>query len=105
MTQFVRVKLDNGAEASVEAGFATSHKLTTLDKPATNRRGLALRDKPPVDLRGQQLDAALEDAGLPKGGSAAERRARLADHQESSINAGASPNPGGESATSQEDSK
>lgn len=106
MTQFVRVKLQNGAEASVSEGFAKSHGLAALKKPAADRAGRALRDKPAIDLRGAELDQALEDAGLPKSGTAGQKRARLADHQESSITAGiASPNPGGESATSEEDSK
>lgn len=105
MTTFVRVKLENGAEASVSAGFAKSKGLKVLDKAATDRGGRALRDKPPVDLRGQELDEALDAAGLPKSGTAAQKRARLADHQESSITAGASPTTGGESATSKEDSK
>lgn len=34
----------------------------------------------PVELKGEALDKALEDAGLPKSGSADEKRARLADH-------------------------
>lgn len=106
MTKFVRVKLESGAEASLSEGFAKSHGLKVLNKPAVDRAGRALRDKPAIDLRGEALDAALEEVGLPKSGTAAEKRARLADHQESSITAGiASPNPGGESATSQEDSK
>jgi hypothetical protein len=32
-------------------------------------------------LRGAALDKALDDAGLPKNGSAAEKRARLAEHR------------------------
>lgn len=46
MTAFVRVKLENGADATVSAGFAESHGLKPLDKPATGRDGKALRDKP-----------------------------------------------------------
>lgn len=32
-------------------------------------------------LRGAALDQALEEAGLPKGGTADEKRARLEDHR------------------------
>ncbi len=35
-------------------------------------------------LKGQALDDALEAAGLPKTGSADEKRARLAEHEENS---------------------
>lgn len=38
-------------------------------------------DKPADELKGQALDAALVDAGLPVEGSADEKRAALADHQ------------------------
>ena len=34
----------------------------------------------PQELRGAALDAALEEAGLPKTGSADEKRARYAEH-------------------------
>lgn len=34
----------------------------------------------PELLKGAALDAALEDAGLPKSGTADEKRARLAEH-------------------------
>lgn len=50
MTEFVRVKLENGADATVSAGFAKSHGLEPLDKPATGRDGKALRDKPRVSV-------------------------------------------------------
>lgn len=33
-----------------------------------------------ADLKGAALDEALEDAGLPKSGSADDKRARLAEH-------------------------
>ena len=45
MTEFVRVKLENGSEATVPAGFAKSHKLEPLDKPATHNDGTALPAK------------------------------------------------------------
>lgn len=38
-------------------------------------------DTPDEELKGAALDQALEDAGLPKSGSADEKRARLAEHQ------------------------
>lgn len=36
----------------------------------------------PEDLKGVELDKALEEAGLPKSGKADQKRARLADHAE-----------------------
>lgn len=36
----------------------------------------------PSELKGAALDEALEAAGLPKTGSAAEKRQRLAEHQD-----------------------
>lgn len=44
MTNFVRVKLENGSEASVSAEFAKLHDLKPLDKPAAIR-GSALPAK------------------------------------------------------------
>lgn len=42
---FVRVKLENGSEASVSAELAELHNLKPLDKPAVDRRGRALPAK------------------------------------------------------------
>lgn len=101
----VRVKLDDGTEVSVGSSFAKSHKLKVLDKPA-RVHGRTLRAKHPVNLRGAQLDAALDEAGLPKTGSADEKRQRLADHQASVEFGGeVTTNPVGESDMSEEDSK
>lgn len=50
MTEFVRVKLANGAEASVSESFAESHDLKPLDKPAADARGRALADKPKTSV-------------------------------------------------------
>lgn len=44
MASFVRVRLENGSEASVSAAFAKRRKLTPLDKPAA-RGGKALPAK------------------------------------------------------------
>jgi hypothetical protein len=44
MTEFVRVRLENGSEASVSAAFAKSQRLKTVDKPAA-RNGVALPAK------------------------------------------------------------
>lgn len=44
MSEFVRVRLDSGVEASVSPEFAELHKLTILDKPATSN-GAALDPK------------------------------------------------------------
>lgn len=64
MPEFVRVKLPNGAEASVSASFAKSRGFKTLDKPAT-KNGLALRDKPKASVpkpAPKQPDPDVEDA-------------------------------------------
>lgn len=50
MAKLVRVKLENGAEATVGEAFAKSHDLKVLDKPATNRSGTALAAKPKVSV-------------------------------------------------------
>jgi hypothetical protein len=50
MTDFVRVKLENGAEVSVSEGFAETHSLKTLDKPATDNRGAAAPAKPKTSV-------------------------------------------------------
>ena len=50
MDQFVRVKLENGAEGTVTQHLATRHKLEVLDKPATDARGYALPEKPHIKL-------------------------------------------------------
>lgn len=44
-SELVRVRLDNGAEATVGASFARSFGLEELDKPAT-KHGRAISDKP-----------------------------------------------------------
>lgn len=99
MPEFARVRLESGAEVTVSKPFAESHNLDVLDKPATDRFRRPLLAKYPVDLRGQELEAALEAAGLPKGGTAAEKRQRLADHQEAGGNVVGATTNGGESAT------
>lgn len=105
----VRVKLEDGTETNVGASFAKSKNLTVLKKPALDKVGRPIRAKYPVRLRGSDLDAALEEAGLPKAGSADEKRARLAEHIETTGASGvgdvAPTTAGGESAQSKEDSK
>ena len=44
-------------------------------------RGWSRVEAPADELKGKELDAALDAAGLPKSGSADEKRARLAEHQ------------------------
>jgi hypothetical protein len=105
----VRVKLDDGTEVTVGAAHAANAGLTVLKKPAVDGVGRALPAKYPVDLRGAELDAALDKVGLPKSGTAAEKRERLSAHNHTSdvayVDAAAST-LGGESATSpKEDSK
>lgn len=81
MSEIVRVKLEDGSEASVGAAYAEVHGFTVLDKPATDRRGKALPAKPKVDisLRGGELDDQLTRAGLSTSGSLADRQDRLAE--------------------------
>jgi hypothetical protein len=83
MNDIVRVKLEDGSEASVGASFAESYGLTVLDKPAVDKRGRGLPAKPHVDitLRGAELNEQLTAFGLSTGGSLADRQSRLADHQ------------------------
>lgn len=50
MDDMVRVKLENGAEATVTKVQADKHKLEVLDKRATDARGYALPEKPKVEL-------------------------------------------------------
>lgn len=83
MPNLVRIKLGDGTEVSHTAEWAESYGLKVLDKPGTDGRGDALHPKYPVDLRGAELDAALAAAGLPTSGRADEKRARLAEHNES----------------------
>lgn len=101
MAELVRVKLDNGTEKTVGASYAQSHGLKVLDKPAVDGVGRTVRDKRPVDLRGKALDEALTAAGLPTTGKADQKRARLAEHLETTGAAGAGDTTdGGTSAQS-----
>ncbi len=63
MDTFVRVKLENGAEATLTEDQAKAHKLEVLDKPATDARGYALSDKPKANLTpaGSRYDAMSAD--------------------------------------------
>lgn len=58
-------------------------KLVTsaLDLPSVVAVEQAESAGDPSELKGKALDKALEDAGLEKSGTAAEKRARLAEHQ------------------------
>lgn len=58
MDEMVRVKLENGAEATLTRALADEHKLEILDKPATDARGYALSEKPKVELSPSNPDAA-----------------------------------------------
>lgn len=88
----VRIKLPDGAEVTHERAFAESLGLKVLDdKPGLGLDGRALHAKPPVDLRGKQLDEALKAAGLPTSGTAEEKRDRLADHESGGQAVGATP--------------
>jgi hypothetical protein len=46
----------------------------------------------PTDLKGQSLDEALETTGLPRTGSADEKRARLAEHEAAALAAASEVN-------------
>lgn len=96
MTDMVRVKLENGAEASVPAGFADSVGLKQVSvdgKPASaySPTGLVLGPSYPDQveeavaavgsLKGQALNDALTAAGLPTTGSLADRQTRLGEYQ------------------------
>ena len=106
MPDLVRVKLADGTETTVGAGYAESHGLKVLkDKPATVL-GRTVRAKYPVDLRGRELDAALDAAGLSKTGTADEKRQRLADFQMSNaLVVGEPTNPSGAAADTHEESE
>jgi hypothetical protein len=89
--QLVRVKID-GAEASVSEDFAAKYNLDVLDKPGADARGSAYPAKYPPEqlvvsddggaLRGAELNAELEAAGLPTTGKLADKQARLADFRQ-----------------------
>lgn len=46
MPEFVRVRLENGSEASVTAAFAELHDLKPLNKSGTTRRALPAKHNP-----------------------------------------------------------
>lgn len=88
MTEFVSVYQDPKSKTvvTVTKEFAESLGLDVLDQPAVadNGRPLGPREaaESSSDLKGAALDEALEQAGLPKTGSADEKRARLAAHND-----------------------
>jgi hypothetical protein len=53
----------------------------TSGEGAPAGQGAGQGEQQPEELRGEALDQALEDAGLPKSGTADEKRARLAQRQ------------------------
>lgn len=87
MPDFVSVLQGDNSETvvTVTRERAEALDLEVLDQPATSRNGRPLGPRgiqpAPSDLKGAALDDALETAGLPKTGSADEKRARLAAHQ------------------------
>ena len=52
MTEFVRVRLENGTEKSVPVAVAENHSYKPLDKPTHGRDGRLLPPKPRVPLGG-----------------------------------------------------
>ena len=90
MPEYVSVLQDPKSETvvTVSKGHAESAGLDVLDQPAVDRRGRPLGPRPletaPSELKGQELEDALEAAGLTdaaKGKKADEKRQLLADHQ------------------------
>jgi hypothetical protein len=85
--QLVRVKID-GAEASVSEDFANKYGLDVLDKPGADGRGSAYPAKYPPeqlvssDVKGAELNAELEAAGLPTTGKLADKQTRLAEFRQ-----------------------
>lgn len=59
MTEFVRVRLDNGAEVSVSKALAEMCGLKPLNKPAA-RNGVALPAKYPSPIKPKPSDAKAE---------------------------------------------
>jgi hypothetical protein len=101
----VRVQLENGLTTTVTAAYAEAKGLTVVDERAVDLRGYALPASSQADqvqasidadvesLKGQALTDALDAAGLPKSGSAADRRAALAAHRANAANLTPEPAP------------
>lgn len=96
-TTFVRVRDELGNEFSVpeDSPFLLDDYEILHNEPSSDGQGHALppyvAPTPEVDadgepLRGHALDEALDEAGLTKTGTVAEKQARLAEH-----NAGIDP--------------
>lgn len=78
----VRQHKDSNTVVTVTRSVAEAKGLEVLDQPATDKRGRGLAPRPlnvPSELKGQALEDALDAAGLPKTGSADDKRARLAE--------------------------
>jgi hypothetical protein len=80
---YKRVQLESGAKVTV-VNVPDGAKVLK-DEPATGRNGRPLPTEYPTvpnpgELKGKELDEALDAAGLPKNGTADEKRQRLADH-------------------------
>jgi hypothetical protein len=106
----VRVRLPDGQESTESAEYAAAKGLEVLKGArAVDRAGRGLPpssqlpgatigaaiDADVAALKGPALNEALDAAGLPKGGSAAEKRQRLADQRAASANLPDEPPPGG----------
>lgn len=63
--------------AREDVGTVTADLGAQVGQPAPT----APEDEPAAELKGAALDEALEDAGLPKSGTADEKRQRLAEHR------------------------
>lgn len=67
---------DPGSVTAVDTGDTTDQERPTNPDGSVNTDAAD-----PADLKGAALDQALEDAGLSKAGTVAEKRARLAEHR------------------------
>jgi hypothetical protein len=77
MKDLVRAKLEDGTVVSVGESFAKSKGLELVDEPAVSH-GRTVPAITPVTLRGNDLNVALEAAGLSIEGKLAEKQERLA---------------------------
>lgn len=96
----VRIRDAEGREFTHERAYATSHGLEIVkDARAVDRAGRTLSGSTQLpealvaasvdaqaDLKGKALNDALKAAGLPAGGTAAEKRARYAEHLAAAAN-------------------
>jgi hypothetical protein len=89
MPEFVRVRDKAGNRWSQSTATPIPPGCEVVDELAATNGGDPLPWKPKVNLisanvlalKGDEINAELDKAGLPKGGTVAERQQRLTDHQ------------------------